>query len=132
MSLIVPASVGEILMLQYITGMVNAGNPVVHLFTNDLTPTNTTTIGDLVQASATGYLPVTLVSSNWTTTQVAGVTAAVYSERAFSFATSVVAYGYYVTTTSNQLLWLERFSGAPYSIPDGGGQINVGAKLTLS
>jgi len=132
MALVVPASVGEILMLQYITGLVNAGNPVLHLFSNDLTPSNSTTIGDLTQVSATGYAPVTLTSANWTTTQLSGITSAVFSERTFSFSTSAVAYGYYVTTTTNSLLWLERFSGAPFSIPDGGGQINVAAKLTLS
>lgn len=132
MSLVVPASVGEILMLHYITGLVNAGNPVVHLFSNDVTPTNSTSIGDLVQVSSTGYAPITLVSSNWTTTQLSGVTTAVHSERTFSFGTSMVAYGYYVTTQSNQLLWLERFSGAPFSIPPDGGSVTIGANLTLS
>mgnify|MGYP000926004406 CR=1 FL=1 len=132
MSLIVPASVGEILMLQYIVGLVNAGNPVIHLFGNNLTPSNSTTIEELTEVTSSGYAPITLVSSNWTTTQLAGVTTAVHSERTFSFGTAAVAYGYYVTTTGNQLLWLERFSGAPFSIPDGGGSISVTSKLTLT
>lgn len=132
MALIVPASVGEILMLQYIVGLVNAGNPVLHLFSNDHTPTNSTTIGDLTQVAVTGYAPITLVSSNWTTTQSLGITSATHSERTFSFGTSVSAYGYYVTTQSNQLLYLERFPGAPFQIPVDGGTISVGSSLSLA
>jgi len=123
---------GEILLLQYIVGLVEAGNPVLHLYTNDVTPSDSTVIADLIEASSTGYTAITLVSSNWTTTQGAGVTTAVYSERTFSFSTDAVCYGYYVTDTTGKLLWLERFSGAPFDIPDGGGSISITAKLTLS
>jgi hypothetical protein len=133
MSLVVPDIHGEILMLQYITGLVDAGNPVMHLYSNDLTPSDSTVIGDITEVSTlTGYRAVTLVSSNWTTTQASGITTAVYSEKTFTFTTGATAYGYYVTTTANQLLWLERFSGAPFSLPSGGGSISVEPKLTLT
>jgi len=123
---------GEILLLQYIVGLVDAGNPVLHLYANDVTPSDSTVVGDLTQATSSGYAPITLVSSNWTTTQSSGVTTAVYSEKTFSFSTDAVCYGYYVTSTTGQLLWLERFSGAPFSIPDGGGSVSITNKLTLS
>lgn len=124
---------GEILLLQYIVGLVNAGNPVLHLYANDVSPSDSTVIGDLTQvAGSTGYAPITLLSSLWTTTQSGGITTAVYSERTFSFTTDATAYGYYVTDQSNNLLWLERFSGAPFSVPDGGGTVSITAKLTLS
>jgi hypothetical protein len=133
MSLVCPDQVGEILFLQYIVGLVDAGNPVLHLYANDITPSDSTVIGDLTEVSTlAGYVPVTLVSSNWTTTQVSGVTTAVYSEKAFSMTTAVTAYGYYITTTSNQLLVLERFSGAPFQMPSGGGAITITPKITLS
>jgi hypothetical protein len=124
---------GEILLLQYIVGMVNAGNPVLHLYANDVTPSDSTVIGDLSQiAGSTGYAPVTLLSNQWTTTQAGGVTTAVYSERTFNFTTDATGYGYYVTDQSNNLLWLERFSGAPFQLPSSGGSISVTPKLVLS
>jgi len=132
MALVCPDQFGEILLLQYIVGLVDAGNPVLHLYANDVTPSDSTVIGDLIEATSSGYAAITLVSSNWTTTQAAGVTTAVYSERTFSFGTDAVCYGYYVTNTSGNLLWLERFSGAPFDIPDGGGSISITTKLTLS
>lgn len=133
MALVVPDQKGEILLLQYIVGMVNADNPVLHLYANDVTPSDSTVIADLTEvAGSTGYAAITLLSNQWTTTQLGGVTTAVYSERTFSFTTDATAYGYYVTNETNQLLWLERFSGAPFDIPDGGGTISITSKLTLS
>ena len=132
MSVVVPDQVGEILMLQYIVGMVTADNPVLHLFATDVTPSDTTVIGDLTEVSSPGYHAITLVSNTWTTTQTAGVTTAVYPEQTFVFSTDTVSYGYYVTNETGSLLWLERFSGAPFDIPDGGGTISITAKLTLS
>ena len=113
--------------------MVNADNPVLHLYANDITPSDSTIKADLQEVgTVSGYHAITLLSSNWTTVQSSGVTTAVYSEQTFTFTTDSTAYGYYVTDQSNQLLWLERFSGAPFDIPDGGGTISVTAKLTLS
>ena len=124
---------GEILLLQYIVGMVNADNPVIHLFSNNVTPSDSTVVGDLTEvAGATGYNAITLLSANWTTTQTGGVTTAIYSEQTFAFTTNATSYGYYITSETGQLLWLERFSGAPFEIPDGGGTVSVTAKLTLS
>lgn len=133
MSLVVPNQVGEILLLQYIVGMVNADNPVLHLYANDVTPTNTSVISDLIEVGgSTGYNPITLLSNQWTTVQSSGVTTAVYSEQTFNFTTLATAYGYYVTNDSNNLLWLERFTGSPFAIPSGGGSISITSQLTLS
>lgn len=133
MALVCPDLHGEILFLQYIVGMVNAGNPVLHLYSNDVVPTDTTVIGDLVEVNAsTGYSAITLMSSNWTTVQSGGVTTAVYPQQTFNFTTAVTAYGYYVTDETGKLLWLERFSGAPFTIPDGGGTISITPQLSLT
>lgn len=113
--------------------MVAAGSPVLHLYSNDVTPTDSTVLGNLTEVSGTtGYAAITLTSANWTTTQVAGVTTAVYSERTFTFGTVATCYGYYITDTSGNLLWLERFTGAPFSIPADGGTISITNKITLS
>lgn len=119
MALVCPDMKGEILLLQYIVGMTLADNPVLHLYSNNLVPSDSTQIGNLTEVlAATGYAAVTLLSANWTTTQAGGVTTGVYSEQTFAFATDATAYGYYVTDESAQLLWLERFSGAPFEIPE--------------
>ena len=141
MSLLVP-DVGEILMLQYLVNMLSTdgtagpsnGERLLRLFTNNLTPSDTTTLSTVTEAvGSTGYAPITLVGASWTTTQVAGVTTAVYSEQTFTFTTAVTVYGYYVTTIygSPALLWLERFSGAPFILPSGGGQIAISPRISL-
>jgi len=132
MSLVCPNEKGEYLLLQYIVGITTADNPVLHLYSTDTTPTDSTVIGDLTEVASTGYAAITLTSTNWTTTQSAGVTTAIFSEQTFTFGTTTTAYGYYVTDESGNLLWLERFSGAPFSIPSGGGTISITTKLTLS
>ena len=132
MALICPDREGEILLLQYIVGMVNADNPVVHLFSNNITPSDSTVIDDLEEVSGGGYAAITLLSANWTTVQSGGVTSAVYSEQTFALSTNATSYGYYITNETGQLLWLERFSGAPFELPDGGGTISITNRLTLS
>ena len=118
MALVCPDSKGEFMLLQYITGMIAVDAKVLKLFSNDVTPTDSSVVGDLTEVSGTtGYAATTLASASWTTTQVGGVTTAVYSERTFTFTTNATAYGYYVVDTSGNLLWLERFTGAPFSIP---------------
>lgn len=121
----------EIVLLQYLLNMISVQNSVLHLYVNDVTPSETTLIGGLTEATDIDYAPVTMPGTNWTTTQVSGVTTGVYSEQTFNFNTVNSVYGYYVTNTSNQLLWVERFPGAPFVLPDDGGQIVVGPRITL-
>jgi hypothetical protein len=132
MPIVCPDVMGEILLLQYIVGMVNADNPVLHLYSNDVTPSDSTIKADLTEVAGGGYAAITLLSANWTTVQSSGVTTAVYSEQTFTFTTEVTAYGYYITNESNELMWLERFNGAPLEVPSGGGTISINARLSLS
>lgn len=147
MALTVPFVAGEYLMLQYILGLASVNNtftasstngPVLHLYANDPAIGQTTVLSQLTECTSSGYAPITLVSTSWTTTQVSNITTGVYSQQTFTFNTNAVAFGYYVTdaTTANtnrgNLLWVERFSGAPFSIPDGGGTIAITSKITLA
>jgi len=94
MALVAPNQKGEILMLQYIVGMVAAGNPILHLFKSDVTPDDSTVIANLNEVTSSGYAYTELtsgVSGNWTTTQSgSGVTTAFYSEVTFTFTTDAV------------------------------------------
>lgn len=148
MSLVVPnngsgAAAGDVLMLQYIVNMIgqdggaapSGGERLLRLFTNNLTPGKNSVIADITEATApTGYAPITLVGSSWTTTSSGGVNSAVYSRQIFPFTTGVTVYGYYVTTIEGtpRLLWVERFSTAPYTLPPDGGEIAVSPRFTLN
>lgn len=136
--LVVP-DVSEILMLQYLVNMLatdgsagpSGGHRLLRLFTNNATIDDSITFGGLTEATAAGYAPFTLVGSAWTTTQSVGVTTAVHSETTFTFTTGVTVYGYYVTNLGSSLLWVEKFSGAPFTLPAGGGEIAITPKITL-
>lgn len=131
MSLVVP-DVSELLMLQYIVNKAAQENQVLKLYKNDLTPSDSTVIGNLTESTEAGYAAVTLVGATWTTTQSLGVSTAAYSERTFTFTTAANVYGYYVVgASSGTLLWVERFSGAPFQLPNSGGEISVTPQITL-
>ena len=139
MALVVPND-SDLLMLQYIVNTLaqdgsagpSGGERLLRLYDNNLVPSKTSVIGDINEATASGYTSITLSGSNWTVaTSSAGTNSAVYSEQTFSFSTSVTIYGYYVTDLSSNLLWVERFSTAPFILPAGGGEIAITPRLTL-
>jgi hypothetical protein len=141
MSLVVP-NTADILMLQYIVNMIAqdggaapvGGERLLRLYTNNLTPGKNTVIGDITEATEAGYAAITLAGASWTTTSILGVNSATYSEQTFTFTAAVTAYGYYITTTevTPNLLWVERFSDGPYTLPAGGGDIAITPRLTLN
>lgn len=138
MSLIVPDK-GEIKLLEYLVNRASATDLVLHLYKNNIDPEDGShgTSGrdfdtqTFVEATVGAE---TLSGANWTTTQTsAGVTAAEYETGiTFSFSSGESVYGYYVTDTSDNLLWAERFSGAPFELPSAGGDIAIRPKLGLS
>ncbi len=143
MALTVPLVSGEFLMLQYILGLKSINTsmtasstqgPVLHLYSNDPTINNSTVIGSVNEVTSAGYAPITMVSTNWTTSQTmpSGITTGLYSQQTFTLNTNAVSFGYYVTDTLGALQWLERFSGAPFSLPDGGGSISISPRITLA
>jgi hypothetical protein len=133
---LVCTNTGEIAFLQYILNISASSDKLLHLYTSDVTPTETTTIGSgagqLTECTVVGYTLHTLTSAGWTTTQDgSGTTTGIYSQVTFTFSTNVDLYGYYVTTTSGTLLWAERFSGAPFSFPIDGGSFGLTNVLGL-
>ena len=141
MALTVPLVSGELLMLQYILGLASiksgftastTDGPVIHLFSNNHTPGPNSVIANLNEVTTPGYAAMTLASANWAVSQNAGITTAVFSQQTFTFNTNGISFGYYVTNPQGSLLWLEEFSGAPFSIPDGGGTIAITLKITLA
>lgn len=143
MPLFVPDS-AEILMLRYILKITTPDDQVIRLFKNNLTPSDATNLptnqpsgtgpDQPTEADQAGYTARTLLAAGWTISQSLGVTTAQWSEVTFTFTTAATIYGYYVTghnATTHPLLWAERFSGAPFTLPDNGGEIAITPKITL-
>jgi hypothetical protein len=133
MSLVVP-DLGEVRLLNYIVNKVSPTNLVLHLYTNSVTlSTETFSTGSFTEATATGYSAVTLTGAGWNATTTAGVSASLYDNGiTFSFSVGQDVQGYYVTDTSNNILWAEEFPGAPFQLPVGGGDIAVRPQVQLN
>lgn len=128
MALVCP-DVGEAELLDRI---VNSDDLVLRLFTNNLTPSDSTTLGSITEASGSGYASITLTGGDWTVDTDAGVTTAEFAEQTFTFSGSITIYGYYVTTPGGSpvLLWIERFASAPLSFP-GSGELALTPRISL-
>ncbi len=132
MALVAP-NVSEVLILKYMLNVTAPGNPVLRLFTDNIVPDEDTTVSMLNEPAGVGYAAITLSTpASWTiTTDVSDVTSAVYPVQTFSLTGAVDLYGYYVTDTGGNLLWVERFAGAPFPLQVVGGDIEVTPKITL-
>lgn len=141
--LIVPDS-GELRLLQYIVNInrSNTDHLVLHIYTNDVDPDDGSfgasgedfSLGTFTEAAASvGYGAITLTGSNWTTIQSSGVSTARYNTGVtFNFTAGTTVVGCYVTNTANELLWAERFDGAPFDLPEDGADIAVRPQITCS
>lgn len=133
MPLVVPDT-AEVRLLEYIVNKTSPTNLVLHLYTNtvDLS-TDAFSTGSFTEASASGYAPVTLTGSNWTASTSVGISSAVYNTGiTFNFTVGVDVRGYYVTNTSNNILWAEEFPGAPFTLPSTGGDIAIRPQVQLN
>jgi hypothetical protein len=128
MALVVPY-VGQIVLLQY---LLATQNEVLHLYGNNYTPTDSTTLANLTEIAFAGYAAVTLPGVAWTFTQPSNITTGQHTETIFTMTAGGNVYGYYVTDTFSNLLWVEEFPGAPFTLPPGGGQIGITPRITLS
>lgn len=126
-TLVVPNS-ADLLMLSYILNR----STLLRLFTNNLTPGKTTVIGDITEASGSGYNNLSLSGGSWTIATADGTNSGTYAQQTFTLTGAITVYGYYLTTTSNQLLFAERFDTAPYVLPSDGGEILVNPKFNLN
>ncbi len=128
MTLVAP-DVSEERMLQYIVNIVTPSTILVRLFINNLTPDRTTLDTDPVEATEAGYAAIT--TTTWTTVDAGGgLMTAQHPEVTFTFTEGASVYGYHMTNTDG-MLWIERFEGAPFTLPSGGGTIAVTPSLTI-
>lgn len=131
MALLVP-NVGEV---EILTRALTYEGSKLKLYTNDYTATEGTVIGGLTECVVVGYAHKTLTGTvsggTWTISTATNITTASYPEQDFAITTAVSCYGYAVTNSAGTtLLWAERFTGAPFTLPAGGGSIKVTVNIT--
>lgn len=130
MALLVP-DVGEV---EFLTRVLTYEGSKLKLFTNDYTPIESTVIGNLTECVVAGYaqksLTGTVSGGTWVISTLTNITTASYAQQEFLPTTAVSCYGYAVTNSAGTtLLWAERFTGAPFTLPAGGGSIKVTLNL---
>lgn len=139
MALLVP-NVGETEMLERILGKNSAPAGLsLKLFESDSTPTEADTHSTYTEPNDGSYAAASLSGASWSiSTDGGGVTEASYAQQTFTFAGEGSAqsiYGYFVTSTTSGsatvLMWAERFTDGPYTIPTGGGTIRITPKVRL-
>lgn len=129
MALLVP-DVGEVLLLSYALNKVEPTEVKLKLYTNDYTPVEGSVVGNFTEATAAGYAAIVLAGASWTIATSVGVTTAEYAQQTFTLTAASTNYGYYITNNDgSQVLWAERFSDAPHTIPSGGGTEKITVKL---
>jgi hypothetical protein len=125
MALLVP-NVGETELLSRMLNKSTTGDVKIHLYSDDVTPAE----GDTVSSYTliTDPAAISLTGSSWSVTDGT----ASYAQQTFTFSGSATAYGYVVTDAAGTtLLWSERFTDGPYTIPAGGGTIKITPTISL-
>ncbi len=126
---------GEIKLLEYIVHKTTPPTDVIlHLYqTPQVTITGATVLADITEAVDGSYAAVTLTGATWTVEDVGSLGTATYPEQTFTFGAGQTVFGYYVTEDpAVTCLWIEEFSGAPFTLPGGGGTIGISPKITLN
>jgi hypothetical protein len=135
MALVVP-NAGEVQLLKKMLNQNQTAEMLLNLYQSNTTPNAFTTLGDLTPCNGVGYAAATVTNANWLIATPVGTTYAEagYSEQTFTFGVNPSpqdVYGYYVTDTLGNLLWLERFTNAPFVVPAAGGTISVTLTINL-
>lgn len=132
MPLVAPI-VGNVLMLRYMLNHTSPGNVELRLYNNNVTPVETDSLATYLECSASNYTGVVLTGSSWTVSSGSpNGSTATYAQQSFNFSAADTVYGYFVTTAGKgNLLWAERFTGGPFTLPSSGGTIAVTPKISL-
>lgn len=116
---------------EYFVNKSSPQNLVLRAFTNNITPAETDNAAAYTEDTASGYASITLTGASWSVTEGAP-TAASYAQQTWTYTAASTVYGYYMTRSgSGRIALAERFTGAPFSIPGGGGTIKVTPQITF-
>lgn len=125
MALLTP-DVGETELLSRMLNKSATGDVKIQLYSSNTTPAESDTIS--TYTLITDPAAITLTGASWTVT----TGTASYSQQTFTFTGANTVYGYVVTNSAGTtLLWAEKFTDGPYSIPSGGGTIKITPSISL-
>ena len=123
---------GEVLALEYMLNKTEPTDLILRLYTSNTSPAEGDTLATYTECDATGYAEKTLTGASWTVATVANVTTGTYAAQEFTLTEAATIYGYYIVDgTDTTCIIAERFTGAPFNIPAGGGSVTVTLKITL-
>lgn len=129
MALNVP-DVGENAILEMIVNKTAAQNPVLKLYKNNITPSDTDTGATYTEATFGGYAAITLTGASWNSAASGSISYG--SQQTFTCNATATddIYGYYVVqTTSGILLWSERDASAPFAVRNSGDAVKITPSL---
>jgi hypothetical protein len=105
---------------------------LLKLYVSNTTPAETDTAGTFTEATEDGYAAITLNGAAWTVNS-GNPTSASTAAQVFDITETGSFYGYFgVRATSGVIAFAERFSGAPFVLPGGGGEITVTPTYTFT
>jgi hypothetical protein len=130
-------SSGESRMLDVFLNKVTAENMKMGLYSNSWLPTKPTVLGDLTEVTGGGYAKATLPNpTSWfvVASNANGLAEATYDIRSWMFTASIGnIHGYYVVgTTSDRLIWAEKFGDGPYAIVRSGDFLAVTPRFLVN
>ena len=93
---------------------VGGNNHTLKLFTNNITPVDTTVAGSFVEAAGGGYVAKTLTNGSWTINTANDPSDATYAQQTWTFTGALtgnaIIYGYYIVDADGTLIHSERLS----------------------
>lgn len=136
MALILTDVGAEIILKSYFkkSNAVNGTDLLLKLFSNDFTPTDTSTQASFVESAGGGYAHKTLNAASWTVSTVNNIAQAAYAQQIYAFTgpltTNPNVYGYYILDADDALIYAERASF--YYVPEANGGYAVTPVFQLS
>ena len=130
MTLLVP-TVGANVVLENIVNRTAPQNLILHLFINNVTPSNTDTAATYTEAVFPGYAAITLAGGTWNAASARSIAYSAIQTFTCSGVSTDNVYGYYLTqATSGTLVWAERDPSAPFAVRNSGDKVQITPTIT--
>lgn len=122
---------GEIKLLEYMLNVTASDNPMLKLYSNNVTLSRTTILSDFTECSDISYVAIELLPAGCVIAADVDCSLATYAEQTFTFAGAQNVYGYYVTNhAGTKVIWAKASLCIPIQIPSTGGTVVIRPRFT--